>query len=106
MSGQGLNLPPWNASLRQQETEALQGGDMELQVKLGEETKQLNVKCSSEVGYVKLLLAQQLGVESRKLRLYARSGEGEKKLLIDPMSLCDYPELAAPTATVYAEIDA
>ncbi|KAL8428328.1 hypothetical protein Efla_007469 [Eimeria flavescens] len=106
MSGQGLNLPPWNASLRQQETEALQGGDMALQVKLGEETKQLSVKCSSEVGYVKLLLAQQLGVESRRLRLYALAEGGTRKLLLDPMSLCDYPELAAPTATVYAEVDA
>ena len=62
------------------------------------------MKCSSEVGYVKLLLAQQLGLEPRRLRLYAKRGEGEKLLLIDPMSLCDYKELAAPAATVYAEI--
>lgn len=78
---------------------------MALQVKLGDDTTQLSVKCSSEVGYVKLLLAQQLSIDSRKLRLYAKSAEGEKKLLIDPMSLCDYQELAAPAATVYAEVD-
>ncbi|CDJ65270.1 hypothetical protein, conserved, partial [Eimeria necatrix] len=62
------------------------------------------VKCSSEVGYVKLLLAQQLGLEPRKLRLFAKGPSGEKKLLIDPMSLCDYKELAAPAATIYAEV--
>ena len=66
----------------------------------------LQVKCSSEVGYVKILLAQQLSVDSGKLRLYAKNADGHKKLLIDPMSLCDYQELSAPSATVYAEIDA
>ena len=43
MSGQGLNLPPWNASLRQEETAALEGGDMVLHIKLGDDTKELSV---------------------------------------------------------------
>ncbi|CDJ58926.1 hypothetical protein, conserved [Eimeria maxima] len=105
MSGQGLSLPPSNASLREEEAAELQGGDMALKIQLANDTKQLSVKCSSEVGYVKLLLAQQLGLEPRRLRLYAKGPTGEKLLLIDPMSLCDYKELAAPAATVYAEID-
>ncbi|XP_026190296.1 uncharacterized protein LOC34620400 [Cyclospora cayetanensis] len=105
MSGQGLHLPPSNTSLREEETAALQGNDMALRIQIKGDTKQLSVKCSSEVGYVKLLLAQQLNVDARRLRLYAEGADGQKKLLIDPMSLCDYKELAASSATLFAEID-
>lgn len=80
---------------------------LKAQVAAGVERRSLflQVKYSTEVGYVKLLLAQQHNIDSRKLKLFVQCEDGSQKLLIDPMSLCDYKEVKAPAATLIAQLD-
>ncbi|PFH36879.1 hypothetical protein BESB_033370 [Besnoitia besnoiti] len=103
-SSSGLSLPPKNGELREKEDAALQGDDLRLTVTLADrEPVQIEVKSSTEVGYVKLLLAERLGVEAWRLRLFYHN-DGKEVTLIDPMSLCDFKGIRPPTAELQAQV--
>ncbi|EPT26374.1 hypothetical protein TGPRC2_207240 [Toxoplasma gondii TgCatPRC2] len=103
-SSSGLSLPPKNAELREKEDAALQGDDLRLIVALADRNPvEIEVKSSTEVGYVKLLLADRLGIEARRLRLFYHN-DSKEVTLIDPMSLCDFKGIRPPSAEIQAQI--
>lgn len=98
----GLTLPPKNDELKKQEEAALHGSDLTLKLLLPDgSTEIMQVKNSTEVGYVKLVLSQKKGVAVHQICL---SFGG--KPMIDPMSLCDHPGVEPPEVEVKVEFAA
>ncbi|CBZ54885.1 conserved hypothetical protein [Neospora caninum Liverpool] len=103
-SSSGLSLPPKNVALREKEDAALRGDDLRLVVALTDrDPVEIEVKSSTEVGYVKLLLAERIGIEARRLRLFYHN-DNKEVTLIDPMSLCDFKGIRPPTAELQAQV--
>eukprot|EP00914_Ancora_sagittata_P022165 GHVO01044082.1.p1 GENE.GHVO01044082.1~~GHVO01044082.1.p1 ORF type:complete len:114 (+),score=16.74 GHVO01044082.1:24-344(+) len=99
--GVPLKMPSRNDELRRAEEATMHGADLKVRLMLphgGVEVMQ--VKASTEVGYVKLLLSEKLNVPSPKIKLMF-----EERTLIDPMSFCDFPGIEPPQVDVHVLIN-
>eukprot|EP00921_Rhytidocystis_pertsovi_P003434 GHVQ01005950.1.p1 GENE.GHVQ01005950.1~~GHVQ01005950.1.p1 ORF type:complete len:104 (+),score=15.07 GHVQ01005950.1:703-1014(+) len=92
----GLTIPPKCENLRKEEEQALHGADLRVNIKLPDgKMEVMQIKSSTEVGYVKLLLAQKFGIPVRQVQLVHQNTP-----LIDPMSFCDHPKVNPPEIEV------
>ncbi|KAH8582398.1 uncharacterized protein ELE39_001054 [Cryptosporidium sp. chipmunk genotype I] len=91
----GLSLPPKNEELRREEKESLEGEALTLRLNfkdLDGAVEELCVNSSTEVGFVKLLIAKSKNVQAKDIRIFY-----EGKNMINPMSLCDHPGVSPPS---------
>eukprot|EP00917_Polyrhabdina_sp_WS-2016_P009931 GHVP01021796.1.p1 GENE.GHVP01021796.1~~GHVP01021796.1.p1 ORF type:complete len:101 (+),score=22.19 GHVP01021796.1:24-326(+) len=97
----GLQLPGRNSELKKQEEAEMMGEMILLKFTLPDGKEEtMEIVSSAEVGYVKLLLSQKLELPSSTRYEFASSG----KILIDPMSLCDFPHIKPPVAEISVKI--
>eukprot|EP00922_Rhytidocystis_sp_ex-Travisia-forbesii_P019052 GHVS01028275.1.p1 GENE.GHVS01028275.1~~GHVS01028275.1.p1 ORF type:complete len:104 (+),score=21.81 GHVS01028275.1:257-568(+) len=95
----GLTIPPKNDELKKEEEAALHGADLRLNLKMPDESIEvMQIKSSTEVGYVKNLLKVKYGTPVPNITLVWKG-----KTLIDPMSFCDYPGLEPPEVEIVVE---
>ncbi|EAK90218.1 hypothetical protein [Cryptosporidium parvum Iowa II] len=94
----GLSLPPKNDELRREENESLKGESLTLRLNfkdLDGIVEELSVNSSTEVGFVKLLIAKSKNVQAKDIRIFHNG-----KNMINPMSLCDHPGVSPPSVDV------
>lgn len=91
----GLSLPPKNDELKEVEKKSLEGEALTLRLNfkdLDGVVEELSVNSSTEVGFVKLLIANSKNVQAKNIRIL-HNGEN----MINPMSLCDHPGVLPPS---------
>jgi len=97
----GLTLPPKNEDLKKKEEKELQGNDLTLKLLLPDgTTESMNVKSSTVVGYVKILLSEKLKVPVGRISLLFKN-----KPMINPMSFCDYEGVTPPEIKVIVKFN-
>ncbi|OII74052.1 uncharacterized protein cubi_02854 [Cryptosporidium ubiquitum] len=94
----GLSLPPKNDELRREEKESLEGEALTLRLNfkdLDGVVEELSVSSSTEVGFVKLLIAKSKNVQAKNIQILYNGNN-----MINPMSLCDHPGVSPPSIDV------
>ncbi|KAF7459008.1 Ubiquitin-related domain containing protein [Cryptosporidium felis] len=94
----GLSLPPKNEELKREEKESLIGESLTLRLHFKDcdgEVEELKVNSSTEVGFVKLQIANARQIQAKNIRIFFNG-----KNMMNPMSLCDHPGVSPPSIDV------
>uniref|UniRef100_A0A0G4IAN6 Ubiquitin-like domain-containing protein n=1 Tax=Chromera velia CCMP2878 TaxID=1169474 RepID=A0A0G4IAN6_9ALVE len=99
-SGAGIVLPGRNEELKKKEAEIIEGAPLTVNLSMPDgSVDTLEITVSKEVGYVKALLSQKLGVAYQKLNL-----KFDGRNMIDPMSFIDHKGVKPPSIDVKVEV--